>query len=455
MFLLLLFVYSSFIFLIRFSNQSKLSKRMLYVIISYWMLSLVISSLNPYHLNPVSVDTYFWMVVNVGSFLTGYLLYNQHINSVKFKPASNFNIDSLFKSKWFLLLLITCTLFTLYIFYQQRLIVLSYNIGYLRENFAELMFTDKPLLSFVYMTLLKAFYDFSLFLAFYLLVYKRDYVKIVLLLIFIVPFIFLSGGRTRALMLSFYLIFVLICNNTFNNFSDTKFQINFRIKPVIFSVLGIVLIFILFSYTSMLRLGYTDLSLEGFGLGVDKSLMQMCTYSVGPFRAFDQAIDKDYLDLVGGLKYGQASIGGIESFLERIFRHAFGVQLPNVNKSTLVFLQEEVINVGTNEVTDFNFAYTNAIYHYFDFGYIGIIVWPFLFGLFFSKYSSIAERYPSIPAFALLSFLFEIALYSVFSLLTVQPFAMPYIICLIVLIKLNVKKQKTLNRKLLSAPKNI
>ena len=449
MIFLLLFLYSSFLFLIRLSNQSKLSKRMLYVIISYWMLSLVISSLNPYHLNPVSVDTYFWMVVNVGSFLAGYLLYNQRVISPKFKPVPDINFDGFFKSKWFIILLATCTLFTLYIFYQQRLIVLSYNIGYLRENFAELMFKDRPLLSFVYMTLLKAFYDFSLFLAFYLLVYKRDYVKILSLLIFIIPFIFLSGGRTRALMLSFYFIFILICNNTFNKFSDTKVHISFKPKSVIFTVLGIVLIFILFSYTSMLRLGYTDFTFEGFGEGVDKSLMQMCTYSVGPFRAFDQAITKDYLDLVGGLKYGQASIGGLESFLERIVRHAFGIQLPNVNNSTLVFLEETSVVVGTNEVTDFNFAYTNAIYHYFDFGYIGIIIWPFLFGLFFSKYCTIAEKYPSIPAFALLSFLFEIALYSVFSLLTVQPFAMPYIICLLILINLNVKKQKTRKQQFL------
>lgn len=428
------------IVVIKNSRKSIFSKRMLYVITSYWMLSLFVSSFNPYNMYPVSNSTYFWMVANVSFFLLGFLSYKNHKTTNYYDET--IHIDELFKNKLFLAFLIVCIVFTLYIYHEQNAVIFAYNIGYLRENFAELMFEGKPMLSFIYMTVLKAGFEFSLFLALYLLIYKRDFHKIIPLLLFLVPFIFLSGGRTRAMMIAFYFVFLLVGNKLYNRVADTNSVLTFKLKHIIGTVIALLLIFLLFSYTSMLRIGYTELSLEALKEGVDKSLLQMCSYSVGPFRAFDIAIEKDYLNIVGGLKYGQATLGGLESFLERIIRHAFGLQIPNVNDSTLVYLQDTEITVGANEVTYFNFAYTNAIYHYFDFGYFGIVIWPLIFGRFFSKYTIIAESNPYIPSLALLAFCFEMAIYSVFSLLTVQPFALPYMFVLLFFIHRDLRKRR-------------
>lgn len=446
----ILLIYLFLLFAITKSKQSRIAKRMLYVIVSYWMISLFVSTFNPYHLYPVSFNTYFWLTVNVSSFVIGYLSIRGNSKLDYDRITVPIGVDRLFKSYKFWGLLVICIAFTLYIYSQQSAVVLAYNIGYLRQNFAELMFTGKPMLSFVYMTLLKSFYEFTLFLGLYLIIYKRDFTKIAVLLIFIVPFMFLAGGRTRAMMVAFYFIFLLIFSPLLNHAQETKSPLTFRLKHVFFISISLFLLFILFSYTSMIRLGYTDFSFEALREGVDKSLLQLCSYSIGPFRAFDIATHSNYIDMVGGYKFGQASIGGLESFLERIIRHLIGVQIPNVNESTLQYLQDTTISVGTHDVTDFNFAYTNAIYHYFDFGYIGIIIWPFLFGRFFCRQTIKAEKNPSLPTLVLVAFLFEIAIYSVFSLLTVEPFAIPYIIFLLVLIKINktIWKKKTPQRLL-------
>ena len=421
--------------------MNKLASRSGILILSFWSLCLIVSTTNPYGLFPVSTYIHVLLILNVVSFTIGFLSKRNNYNSLS-NVNCDFGIDKFLSSKLYRITMIFIIVITWFLTYQQRSFVLMYNLGYLRQNFYTAMFAGKPLLAFIYVNILQPAYELSLFLLCYLIVYKRDLKHIILLALFVIPFMFISGGRTRAMMLVFYFAFIVIGNSLFNKAKDTSSVLNFKIKHFFSVTIGFVCLFLLFSYTSVLRLGAEELDNESMSAGIEKSVTQICTYCTGSFRAFEYALEHNYVDIIDGFKFGRATFGGLESFMERIVRHLTGLQLPNVTEKTVMMLQSNEVIVGTGEESEFNYAYTNALYHYFDFGAFGVVLFPFLFGRFFKRYLDFAWAYPSVYSLALVAYLFEIGIYSVFSLLTAtDPASIPYIIVLIYF----AKRRKTHN----------
>lgn len=408
---------------------------------------LVISSLNPYGLHPVSARTYLLMLLNIGSFVLGFAVMRVKFNSDLIKKGVPSGVNEFLQSKKLKILLIICVSSTLYIYYLQSSVVVLYNLGYLRDNFYELMFEGKSWLAFLYVCILSPMFDILLIVFFYLVIYCRRWKYIYSMLAFIIPFVFLAGGRTRAMMLSVYFLFACISNCLLNEFPETKKKLVFGRRQILLVSIMIIGLFSVFVYTSSLRLGNTEASKDAMKMGLEKSLTQMCTYSVGPIRAFDYALDHNYLEKIGGYKYGRATIGGLESFIERTLRHGAMIDFQSVTKETVQYLQENDIVIGKGNENSFNFAYTNAIYHYFDFGASGILVFPFIFGFLFHYYVKILSYYKTFPAFLLVGLFFEISIYSVFSLRTAtDPGLIPLFVLLMLWIKKDIRKRVILSR---------
>ena len=442
MFILILIVFFILLVLLKGKKMTSMAKRSAITIVSFWSLCLFVSTFNPFGLYDVSSYVYLLLILNVCCFAFGFVSKNDAKNQ-KRAEIFDFGIENLLESKIYLISILFSITVTWYLTYNQRSVVAIYNLGYLRENFYVLMFEGKPLLAFIYVNLLQPAYEFALFLLCYLLVYKRNIKHIILLSLFIVPFMFISGGRTRAMMIVFYFAFIVLGNNLFNKAKETNSFLSLKFKHILGVSIIFLFLFLLFSYTSVLRLGAEELDKESMSAGIEKSATQICTYCTGSFRAFQYSLEHDYLNEIGGLKFGRATFGGLESFLERIIRHLLGIQMPNVTEQTVNMLQTNEITVGSGVQSSFNYAYTNLIYNYCDFGVFGILLFPFLFGRFFKRFLDFAWNYPSIYSLALVAYLFEIGIYSVFSLLTAtDPASIPYIILLIMLSKKN-KRFKT------------
>lgn len=432
-------IYVLLFMLLQRSRMNKIACRSGILILSFWSLCLLVSTFNPYGLFPVSPYVYVLLILNVVSFTIGFLSKRNKYKSL-YAVNFDFGIDKFLSSKIYIIAMICIIVITWFLTYQQRSFVLMYNLGYLRQNFYTAMFAGKPLLAFIYVNLLQPAYELSLFLLCYLIVYNRNLKHILLLALFVIPFMFISGGRTRAMMLVFYFAFIVIGNTLFNKAKDTSSVLNFKFKHFLGVTIGFVCLFLLFSYTSVLRLGADELDKESMSAGIEKSVTQICTYCTGSFRAFEYALDHDYVENIDGFKFGRATFGGLESFMERILRHLTGLQLPNITEKTVMMLQNNEITVGNGVQSEFNYAYTNALYHYFDFGVFGVVLFPFLFGRFFKRYLDFAWANPSVYSLALVAYLFEIGIYSVFSLLTAtDPASIPYILLLIYLAKQNKK----------------
>lgn len=441
--IVILIVFFILFMLLKGNKMTSIAKRSAIVIVGFWSVCLFVSTFNPFGLYDVSSYVYLLLILNVCVFTFGFLSKREEERN-RLYGKFDLGIDNLLESKIYLSFITFSIIVTWYLTYQQRSVVSLYNLGYLRDNFYVVMFEGKPLLAFIYVNLLQPAYEFALFLICFLLVYKRNIKHIILLTLFIAPFMFISGGRTRAMMIVFYFTFIVLGNNLFNRAKQITSTLYFSYKHVFGVSIIFVFLFLLFSYTSVLRLGAEELDKESMSAGIEKSATQICTYCTGSFRAFQYALDHDYLNEIGGIKLGRATFGGLESFSERLIRHLTGFQIPNVTERTVIMLQTNEITVGSGVQSSFNYAYTNLIYNYFDFGVFGILLFPFLFGRFFKKYLDFAWNNPSVFSLALVAYLFEIGIYSVFSLLTAtDPASIPYIIILIILSK-KYKNKKTI-----------
>ena len=153
------------------------------------------------------------------------------------------------------------------------------------------------------------------------------------------------------------------------------------------------------------------------------------SYSVWPFRAFDYALSHDYIGKAGGYQYGRASFCGMD-FLLSSFLKRFGIKYQSSREITNGYLQGTQIAISKDKTM--NYSYTNAIYHYYDFGVIGIIIFPFLFGLFCRYVIKRFYKERSLSLLAILTFLYFIAMHTVFSWYFNKPFTLLYIILLLI-----------------------
>ena len=158
--------------------------------------------------------------------------------------------------------------------------------------------------------------------------------------------------------------------------------------------------------------GVNGFSLQAVSIGVDDLLQDFASYSIGPFRAFDHAINSDYVSRFGGYQYGRCTFGFVDCFFELIVRR-LGIGYNSAYSKVINVLQNEWIDIGGGNT--FNFAYTAVLSFYTDLGYVGVVLFPFLFGYIFNYFVMKFEKKQNVALLVLLSFFFFVAVFTVFS----------------------------------------
>jgi oligosaccharide repeat unit polymerase len=166
------------------------------------------------------------------------------------------------------------------------------------------------------------------------------------------------------------------------------------------------------------------LNMDSFLYGSGKINETFITYSLLPFRLFDYGLSNNYLDIIG-YQYGLSTLDGLNRYAY-IILNKIGITIHVVANDTTSFFQEEWIHVGKD--TAANYAYTNAMYHYLDFGVLGIFLFPFLFGLFFRTLIKRLYISFSVPLYCLLFYLFYILIHTVFTWHIQKVYALGFIL---------------------------
>ncbi len=202
----------------------------------------------------------------------------------------------------------------------------------------------------------------------------------------------IGGGRTNFLVLLFAVFFVFMI-------TGIKLKFKYVFSLCVFSLF----IYVVISYFSAFRFDMQEFSLDTIREGASIFNENFVTYLVLPHRLFDYALQNDYLSQIGGYHYGLVSFDGINRYL-RLFLRLFSIDIPAIYEKTTAMFQDTRIFIGGDSFS--NYAYTNAIYHYLDFGIVGVFVIPFSFSLFIRWVIIKFYKTASVSSFCLLFYLY-------------------------------------------------
>ena len=372
--------------------RDKLSRVFLSIYICWWALLLIISTFNPYGLYAVSDNTYLVLVLNVSIFSFGFIL-----SGPKQRASKNNNIDaiyrfihsfeSLLKNKIFKIILLLFTIVLGYYFIRYNSVIKNYGlvnvrtiryyVGYLFGSTIEVLF---------YNYFIEGSSYFIIFAVAFSIVWGR--INNIVFYLLILSFFFysaLGAGRTASIDVVLNIVFLVIIKKIIspkNPLSQNSFPLRFQHinkRRRYYIVLALIAFYGLAVYLTSFRTGLTEISVENFVIGNDVLTQQIIVYCTGPFRALDYAITN--LQGTFGFHYGRLTFAAFDELIGYFFRY-LGVDYPVMNHLMGSFISGS-IQIGYNQ--SFNALYTCIFSFYFDFGIIGVILLPFLYGFLFRR----------------------------------------------------------------------
>lgn len=363
-------------------NKNKFARRVSLLFFLIWCFLLILSIFNPNNLKPVSPVAYLYISTFVLMVLTGLNFYNVSENTGK---ISSYNtIPSAFNhiatNKWMLTVLIIADLFLIFFCFQlrdllEKMSALDYrNTGGL-QNF---LFDGNSIIGLTYTFLVTPMTFFSnIFLAYLILFNRKAIFPIILYAIFIVLRSYLEGQRSGLVDVFIFIAFFIFCCPFF--ISDKKNKKTVRVKMIknIFFI-GIISLaaFSILSFMTNQRLhNENEFSMNAVSDGANDTFNHLLIYSIGPFRALDYAIDNNYIGRLHGYAFGRSTFGFVDYSLQLILNN-LGIKYNTANGHIYKLLQDNWISIPN----DFNFAYTAIFNFYIDFGFLGVLIIPFILG---------------------------------------------------------------------------
>lgn len=401
------------LFAISYVNlKNTILRNMVFIFLGFWGTTLVLSNFNPFNLYDVSNRTYFLLLLFVISFSAGALSsksINQNetgFNSLNFSHL----IEDIITNKLFLALIFVLDIVLLYLYIKERSILAYYSVAEMRVNLDELLYEGNSFLGLTRNMIILPITPIVTFLGTYLLMYNRKhYISLFLVLFFVLISALLGGSRGGILRIAIYCIFMIICKDVFSTKGHKKAIWPMLIKFI--PILALVLI-IMSNMTAQREFDLNGFSWEGTILGVESLSRHFVTYCVGPFRALDYSFQNEYLDIVGGYKFGGCTFGFIDGMLALIL-NKLGINYVASYKELASLLQDNWISIGGGE--SFNFAYTAALFHYIDLGILGVVLFPFIFGKIVTKITNKFILSCNPMLLVLLGYLFTIMIDTVFT----------------------------------------
>jgi len=414
--------------------EDKISKSLILCIVGFWFVILFFSSLNPLDLKEVSLYTYVLMLINIFSFVGGCCVIRVKKNISK----SKFNIESIFSSKIFILLLLLSILIAAVMYNFQRTLLNDIeDLGYIRANFFELIFEGNLPLLIIYYFLLHPLYHVSLVLFSYLIFFNFNWKYLLLIVSYIGIFSLLGGGRAAFIIILLYCVLGQIVksfisvNDGLKIISIPKFYYALLFSAMIISA----------SLVTSKRVGENEMNLESLKNGVELFSEDFIIYTVGPIRACDYVLADRFVEnnISDDFFLGLATFSGVDYLLDLVTKR-IGINYASTHNKTRTLLQNTKVPISNN--IEVNYTFTNVLYHYLDFGVFGVFLFPFLMGLFFRNIIKRNYRSPSLQKLIIIGFTFFILMQSPFTCYFNKLFTLPFILCLLIYDKIKEPKWK-------------
>lgn len=395
------------------TNRNKFTKRISLVFYIEWTIFLLISITNPKNLNPVSELTYFYLCVFPLMFLLGVAslkINNNYNNSFE---NIHFSLNNIATKKTILWIISICDIFllTLYLKKKQTLDSLS-ALDYYNNGGIQNLFEGNSILGLINTFILTPMTFFAnYFLAYLLLFNRKRIIPITLYSIFVILRTLIVGGRSGLLDCFIFIIFFLFCYPRLNNRKSKSLNQNTFKKLLPLCVLLLISL-VGISYMTNQRINNSnEFNTKTISDGWNDTSFHLYTYTVGPFRAFDYALKNDYVNnRFNGYKFGQSTFGFIDYGIELICKN-IGINYKAGNSQVYSHLQNNWINIPHN----FNFAYTALFNFYVDFGFLGVIFFPYFIGLILGMLILNFNKKQNPILLIAIAYLYYVLMYSFFT----------------------------------------
>jgi oligosaccharide repeat unit polymerase len=399
-----------------------LAFRFIMIYLGWWTLWLSISTLNLLGMYPVSSRAYFLLLMNVFFFTCGYISYTGRSSikglirdySVLFENY-NRKIRHNFGAKFWLLLLVVY-LFYYYVKYNSAVIEmgaaearnLRYYVGRVFGSTFEVLFYNYLVEALAIMLLVLIAYSIVL-----------GSVKNVVFLLAVIGFglfALIGAGRTVIINAGLFIIILVVSRNIINppgrqiDYSrrDNLGLYEIKRKRLVYQVIISTIIMVSYAvYITARRMQIYEIDSETILIAGREFANQVLTYAIGSFRMLDYSLNNP--DLFG-FHFGRLTLAGVDEFFGYALR-AMGYDYPVLN-SLIGAITQEQINIGSGY---FNALYTCAFRFYYDFGYAGVMVLPFIFGMIVRKSIVMFVSLPCISTLSIMLLLLTDAVTSTLS----------------------------------------
>lgn len=416
--LLFLFIFSSL--LIRYLIKDKISQFIANSFSIYWFLSLAISTFEPMGYFQVSDQAYVLLIIGVISFIIGLCIpkYNKKIKSIENKEQIIYVIEKLlFNPKIYIFLFLLSIYFLIHA--KEALLasaiegksmrVTSDSELYVGNNLFKLIYTyvGFPLFNFLMTILPYALFNF-----------KKIYITpLILSSIFIFSFIIINAGRVMFVIILLYILIMYVINKN----GVIKLSLKTSFISIIFLI---IVLFGISSITNFRDYGTFEMDYNSLKDNINDTKERILSYSVLPIVLFDRSLKEDYMSKFNGPQLGKATFAGPELYIGNFIKRV-NPDYKTGNDIVISYIQNNFVPISP--LLDANFAYTGIFFHYQDFGILGVIFIPLLFGILFRK--TVLDFYirPNIALLALIGFQYFMMMYSIFCCYFIKPWITFYI----------------------------
>lgn len=369
MVLVIIVIFAILFLILKGSRVDTLSFVTLFLFYLYWCVQLILSQFRINGVYMPSVLSTVYLLIGVIFFTLGYysitirtnIVVNYELNFVESLKSS---IDNLVDKKWFIILLILCSIYVIYldVYFFDAITVGAF----IRVDGSSMAEYYGPTFAKVNTYFFSWYIPFLRPIFCYCLLFRRKW-YVPLMAVSLLGFEILSGGRVG--LIRTFIPIVLIWGLFRKQFS----------RKYIF-LLPIIAIGIYFGIVALtaFRLGTTDFESVVMD-GQEYSNDAIVTYFVGPAVAFDQVIHSNIIDVTGGYKMGLNVLWPVFFPLILVFYLlGFTDYINGPAGAVSDYLQFHYLTIDPS--TKWNALYTWNVDFFCDGGIIGIILLNFFFG---------------------------------------------------------------------------
>lgn len=354
-----------------------------------WITIILLSRCNLYNINTVSVKVILCVFVHIFSFMLGYTL-NFKVTPSSGKDVINVNIfHNVFINIIAWLALVPLSI----VFSRYRAYASLVGTGTARGaifSVGEIFHTVAECQLYLYFGY-TYFFVFSAILIYG--IFTREMFKSWLffpVIIGVTLYLITGAGRLDYIVLGCE---ALVISLTQGEKKSTKWQK----QKVILGILGLICAIIIVTGK---RFGIDKIKTTNIKELFSLAFSQLYIYTVGPLRALDYALE-NYVSILG-YNFGRMTFGAIDEVIGWEAT-AFGVpyEIMNFNYGGIT---QKTIFIGKGQ--GFNALYTALFHFYFDFGWMGIVLFSFVFGALLSYFIKKVDMCCSIPNIIILCEMF-------------------------------------------------